>query len=188
MTLSAPGPPGARVFQGKRVWAMSQDAFLAAAALIAAHEKRFAPDLVIGLARGGVPLARETARILRIPGAEIRAQHNVSDLVGIQATGEVEVDEAALRAAAASARRVLIVDDICGSGATLTAVTHLLTDSGVEARTAVLCRNDGARFPVLDTWVWPVADWVSFPWEAPPPPGSTPLPRPCQVHTAQEAP
>ncbi|MFJ1662416.1 phosphoribosyltransferase [Streptomyces anthocyanicus] len=185
MTLSA---SGARVFQGKRVWAMSQNAFLAAATLIAAHEETFAPDLVIGLARGGVPLARETARILGIPAAEIRAQHNVSDMVGIQATGEVEVDEAALRAATASARRVLIVDDICGSGATLTAVTHLLADSGVEARTAVLCRNDGARFHALDTWVWPVADWVAFPWEAPPPPDSTPLPHPCQVHTAQEAP
>ncbi|MEU2354410.1 phosphoribosyltransferase family protein [Streptomyces misionensis] len=179
---------GARVFQGKRIWAMSQDAFLAAASLIAVHEETFAAELVIGLARGGVPLAQETGRILCTPTVEIHARHNVSDLVGIQATGEVEVDEVALLAAAATVRRVLVVDDICGSGATLTAVTALLADAGVEARTAVLCRNDGARFHSLDTWVWPVADWVAFPWEAPPPPDSTPLPLPRQVHTAQEAP
>jgi hypoxanthine phosphoribosyltransferase len=178
---------GARIFQGKQVWAMSQDAFLTAAALIAAHEENFTPELVIGLARGGVPLAQEAARILGLPVAEIRAQHNVSDLVGLQATGEVEVDEAALVAATATARRVLIVDDICGSGATLQAVTSLLSTAGVTARTAVLCRNDGADFP-LDTWVWPVADWVAFPWEDPPPPASTPLPHPRQVRTAQETP
>ncbi|WP_411145863.1 phosphoribosyltransferase [Streptomyces sp. x-80] len=183
MTASA---HGARVFQGKRVWAMSQDAFLAAAALIAAHEKDTAPELVVGLARGGVPLAQETGRILGIPAVEIRARHNVSDLVGIQATGEVEVDEATLLTAVAGARRVLVVDDICGSGATLQAVAALLSDAGVAARTAVLCRNDGADFP-LDIWVWPVADWVGFPWEDPAPPDSTPLPHPQQVHTAQEA-
>ncbi|MER5356213.1 phosphoribosyltransferase family protein [Kitasatospora sp. NPDC002551] len=178
---------GARVFQGKRIWAMGRDAFLTAASLIATHEEAFAPELVIGLARGGVPLAQETARILGIPAVEVRARHNVSDLVGIQATGEIEVDEATLHAAAAAVRRVLVVDDICGSGATLQAVTTLLADAGVEARTAVLCRNDGARFTSLDTWVWPVADWVAFPWEAPPPPDSTPLPLPRHVHTAQEA-
>ncbi|MBV7674198.1 phosphoribosyltransferase domain-containing protein [Streptomyces halstedii] len=177
----------ARVFEGKRVWAMSQEAFLAAAALIAAHEVRFAPELVIGLARGGVPLAREAARLLGVPAAEIRARHNVSDLVGLQATGEVEVDEPALDAATTTARRVLVVDDICGSGATLRAVTGLLARSGISARTAVLCRNGGADFP-LHTWVWPVADWVAFPWEAPPPPESTPLPHPRQVHTTQETP
>lgn len=177
---------GARVFEGKRVWAMSRHAFLAAAALISAHERNFAPELVVGLARGGVPLARESARLLAVPAAEIRARHNVSDLAGIQSTGEVEVDEAPLLAAVAHVRRVLIVDDICGSGATLRAVTGLLSGAGVAARTAVLCRNDGADFP-LDCWVWPVADWVAFPWEDPPPPGSTPLPHPQQVHTAQEA-
>ncbi|MGC5000717.1 phosphoribosyltransferase [Streptomyces sp. DT195] len=178
---------GARVFEGARIWAMSQEAFLAAAALIAAREERFAPELVIGLARGGVPLAREAARLLGVPVVEIRAQHNVSDLVGLQATGQVEVDEPALEAAITTARRVLVVDDICGSGATLRAVTDLLARSGVTARTAVLCRNGGADFP-LDTWVWPVADWVAFPWEAPPPPASTPLPHPRQVRPAQEAP
>lgn len=176
---------GARVFEGKRVWAMSQDAFLGAAALIAAHEKDTAPELVVGLARGGVPLAREAARILGIPAVEIRARHNISDLVGIQATGEVEVDETALLAAIVGVQRVVIVDDICGSGATLQAVGALLSGAGVSARTAVLCRNEGADFP-LDCWVWSIADWVVFPWEDQPPSHSTALPHPRQVHTAQE--
>ncbi|MDJ0342778.1 phosphoribosyltransferase family protein [Streptomyces sp. H10-C2] len=176
---------GARVFEGERIWAMSQDAFLAAAALIAAHEASFVPELVVGLARGGVPLAQEIGRILGIPAVEIRARHNVSDLVGIQATGEVEVDEATLLTAVAGAGRVLVIDDICGSGATLQTVAALLTGAGVAARTAVLCRNDGADFP-LDIWVWSVADWVAFPWEDPPPPDSTPLPHPQKVQTAQE--
>ncbi|MQS38311.1 phosphoribosyltransferase family protein [Streptomyces katsurahamanus] len=172
-----------RVFEGKRIWRMSQDVFLAAAALIAAHERPFAPELVVGLGRGGVPLAREAARILGIPAIEVRARHNVSDLIGVQSTGEVEVDERQLLTAVAGAGRVLVADDICGTGATLRAVTTLLAAAAVEARTAVLCRNaGGAAFP-LDVWVWPVADWTCFPWEAPPPDGSTPLPLPDRVHT-----
>ncbi|QDY75345.1 phosphoribosyltransferase [Streptomyces qinzhouensis] len=182
------GCAGSRVFEGKRIWRMSQDAFRAAAALIAANERPFAPELVVGLARGGVPLAREAARILNVPAVEVSARHNVSDLIGIQSTGEVEVDEERLLAAVAGARRVLVADDICGTGATLRVVTTLLAAAGVEARTAVLCRNEGAAGFPLDVWVWPVADWTCFPWEAPPPDGSTLLPHPQRVHTSTAAP
>lgn len=64
---------------------------------------------------------------------------------------------------------MLLVDDICGSGVTLRAVTNVFAQRCYPAivRTAVLCRNHGAALD-LDVWVWDVADWVAFPWEPPP--------------------
>src|SRR5262249_18918399 len=66
--------------------------------------------------------------------------------------------------------RVLIVDDICGSGATLHRLRHGLDpwlSPSAEVLTAVLCLNTGASI-LPDYSVWTVSDWVVFPWEQPP--------------------
>jgi hypoxanthine phosphoribosyltransferase len=176
-----------RVFQGKRTWHLGEDAFAAAAALLAGYGDTFQPELVIGLARGGVPLARRIGAQLGLPVAEVAARHNTSDAIGVQATGTVELDAARLVQSVGGARSVLVVDDICGSGATLRAATDvLLRDTSATVRTAVLCRNAGAAFPV-NAWVWDVADWVCFPWEnRPAPADSTPLPLPHHLPTPTE--
>ncbi|WP_020501070.1 phosphoribosyltransferase [Sciscionella marina] len=77
--------------------------------------------------------------------------------------------------------RVLVVDDICGSGATLRRLRHDLTpllSPSAQLLTAVLCLNTGAA-TLPDYSIWTVSDWVVFPWEKPPADqDTTPLPRP----------
>jgi hypoxanthine phosphoribosyltransferase len=82
--------------------------------------------------------------------------------------------------------RVLVADDICGSGATLAAVTRRLADSirPMAFTTCTLCRNEGSgRTP--DLWVWDVRDWVAFPWEPTPAGETVPLPAPTSVQRAR---
>ncbi|MET9887159.1 phosphoribosyltransferase family protein [Streptomyces sp. NPDC006430] len=161
-----------RVFENRRVWQLTQGEFLTAACLIADQEAEFAPGAVIGIARGGVPLAEIVAEQLGVPAVVVRARHNAP--VGIQqaATGRVLLDQRhndGALAALPAASSLLVVDDICGSGATLQAITDMLTATvGPDGvRTAVLCRNEGSDYP-LDSWGWDVADWVHFPWEPAP--------------------
>lgn len=161
-----------RIFENRRVWQLTHGEFLAAACLIVGREAEFAPAAVLGIARGGVPLAEVVAEQLGVPAVVVRACHNAP--VGIQqaATGRVLLDhghnEGAL-AALPAASSLLVVDDICGSGATLHAIAEMLTAtvSPSDVRTAVLCRNEGSDYP-LDSWGWDVADWVHFPWEPAP--------------------
>ncbi|MEU3046809.1 phosphoribosyltransferase family protein [Streptomyces sp. NPDC006984] len=161
-----------RIFENRRVWQLTPDEFLAAACLIADQEAEHRPAAVLGIARGGVRLAETVAGKLGVPAVVIRARHNEPEGIQQAATGRILLDhehnQDALAVLPASAP-LLIVDDICGSGATLRAVADMLTTtvSPSQIRTAVLCRNEGCDYP-LDSWGWDVADWVHFPWESEP--------------------
>jgi hypoxanthine phosphoribosyltransferase len=158
-----------RVFEHRRIWRLTQEAFASAAALIAEQEP--APDVVVGIARGGLSLARVLATHYCVPVAELTARHNRSDEVLVPATGQVELP-ATLDAALAVHRgaRVLLVDDICGTGSTYRAVVAWLAEhlAPTAVRTAALCRSRAATF-TPDTWVWDTLDWVVFPWNEPTP-------------------
>lgn len=159
--------PVERVFEHKRVWRMTPDAFSAAAALIGGHEPT--PDVVVGIARGGVPLARLLGDHFGVPVVELLARHNRSDAVHLPATGQVELpDEPEAALAAHRGARILLADDICGTGATYHAAlpwlsTHL---APAAVRTAALCRSTASAF-TPDIWVWDTLDWVVFPWNDP---------------------
>ncbi|MFF3665501.1 phosphoribosyltransferase [Microtetraspora malaysiensis] len=172
-----------RVFEGRRIWRMHDAAFAAAVDLIAEAERAHQPELIVGIQRGGAQLALRLAAALNVPSVLVTARHNTSDAIAVQASGVVTVDAAPL-VSVIPAARVLLVDDICGSGATLRAVTRLIVAAvGAERiRSAVLCRNAGADLSP-DTWVWEVADWVSFPWETPPDQVTSPLAIPQEVRS-----
>ncbi|WP_344920266.1 phosphoribosyltransferase [Streptosporangium oxazolinicum] len=157
-----------RVFERERTWIVSDETFLAAAHAIGRHERLRPTTLIVGIERGGVRLAHRLGILLDVPARIVRAQHNTDDTVGLADTGRVVVDPIDL-GTDCDPRRILLVDDICGSGATMDAVTRALGAVVTGSiRTAVLCRNLGAaRDP--DLWIWDVADWVVFPWETPPP-------------------
>ncbi|MFF8917447.1 phosphoribosyltransferase [Streptomyces sp. NPDC015032] len=161
-----------RIFENRRIWRLTRDDFLAAACLIADQEAERAPAAVLGIARGGVRLAEIVAERLGVPAAVVRARHNEPEGIQQAATGRILLDHEhnhdALAALPASCP-LLVVDDICGSGATLHAVVDTLTTtvSPSAIRTVVLCRNEGSDYP-LDSWGWDVADWVHFPWEPEP--------------------
>ncbi|MDT0307646.1 phosphoribosyltransferase family protein [Streptomyces sp. DSM 44917] len=161
-----------RVFEHRRIWLLTEEAFAGAAELIAEAGAAHRPQAVMGIARGGTRLAEAVATHLSVPAAVIRARHNVGDDPRVAATGRVRIEPptAGPLARLGRGRRLLLVDDISGSGATLRAVIAWLTRQSAPAalRTAVLCRNQGSAF-TPDAWGWEVADWVSFPWEPPPP-------------------
>ncbi|WP_052682167.1 phosphoribosyltransferase [Saccharothrix sp. ST-888] len=123
---------------------------------------------VIGIANGGVKPATVAADFLKVPLYVASARHNASDQPWQQATGQVTVtlpdDLPPL-----FTRRVLLVDDIAGSGATFLAVAQALhgrLSAGAVLQTVALCRNAGCT-DGPDRWIWDVDDWVVFPWEAP---------------------
>lgn len=159
----------ARVFERERIWRLTEHEFAAAVTLIGASEP--VPDVVIGIARGGVPLARRLAEHYGVPVAALMARHNHSDELYVAATGRVELpQEPDADLAAHRGARLLLVDDICGTGATYRAAVPWLHQhlAPASVRTAVLCRSQASAF-TPDTWVWSTLDWVVFPWNDPAP-------------------
>lgn len=188
---AAPGrPDGGRVFERRRVWEPTRTTFLFAARLLAhAATARHGPvDAVVGIAAGGTPLAAETSRVLAVERFQVRARHNLSNALYHPATGRVACDFSDLdnaRAGDPLNGLVLVVDDICGTGATFSGVFAGLAVRYPDAClvTAALCRNAGALQPP-DLWLWDVTDWVVFPWEDRPAGGPTqPLPLPTTVRS-----
>ncbi|MGI5337684.1 phosphoribosyltransferase [Streptomyces sp. CA-181903] len=156
-----------RVFERRRIWRLSDESFLHAAHLIAEAEEPHRPQTVIGIARGGTRLAETVAEHLGVDAVVVTARHNTSDTSVLPATGRVHLDgDQPSLSRVENGSRLLLVDDIAGSGATLRAVTDWLIDrlQPTILRTAVLCRNQGTDL-TPDTWAWDVADWVRFPWE-----------------------
>lgn len=154
-----------RIFSTAGVLLLANGPFQVGVQVLADSVPAASVDVVIGIARGGVRLAKLVAECLGRPHAVVSASHNTDDAIRQPASGLVSVD---LEAATTldHGLRVLVCDDIYGTGATLAAVRGAL-DAAIVPRmvlTATLCRNEGATgYP--DRWLWDVRDWVVFPWE-----------------------
>jgi hypoxanthine phosphoribosyltransferase len=161
-----------RRFRHERLLDMALPAYEHAVRLLAAAAKaRFAPiGAVIAIANGGLAPARGISGVLDIPSYRLTAKHNPTNATYTQATGHVVHDLRMLASALDGqqlADTVLLVDDICGSGATFTAVLSALRPHlhpKAVVRAVALCRNAGTAFDP-DLWMWTVDDWVHFPWE-----------------------
>ncbi|MFE1172503.1 phosphoribosyltransferase [Streptomyces sp. NPDC058773] len=127
----------------------------------------FAPTLVAGIARGGLPpaialsnlLGVEDFRILGIPRNSSNSRYSGRG----EAVLQYVVPERPL-----DGSRVLLVDDIMGDGGTMALAKQTMLDRGAaEVRTAVVVRNLGAA-STADYQATEVDDWTVFPWETPP--------------------
>lgn len=177
-----------RVFEHQRVWQLSESALRYGCALLADTVREHAgrPSAVIGIAHGGVNPARQIAARLDLAPSTVHARHNRSDDLYTPASGVVSCDLDSLHFGPGERLRgtVLLVDDICGTGATFDTVSLALrtrAEPSTRFLTCALCRNRGAQVPP-DFYCWEVADWVVFPWEAAP--GNRPttlLPDPTEV-------
>jgi hypothetical protein len=161
-----------RAFNHAFAWQMTGRQAATAAAVLAGAAATGGPvDAVIAIARGGTRPARDVAAALGAPVRTVRARHNPTDAVYAAATGRVWCDAAE---AGPLRGRLLVVDDICGTGATLATVTSALarvSEPGAALVTATLCRNAGSPGrPDLTVWD-DLREWVIFPWEAGPPDG-----------------
>ena len=176
-----------RAFNRDFAWRMTGNQAATAASLLSEAAARTGPiDLVIAIARGGTQPAHNVAAALGVPVHTVRARHNPTDAIYAQATGHVSCD---LTEADPVFGRLLVVDDICGTGATLSVVTSALSGlakPGTALVTATLCRNAASLYqPDLTVWDG-LREWVIFPWEAAPPDGLPvrDLPDPRQVLVA----
>jgi hypoxanthine phosphoribosyltransferase len=127
----------------------------------------FAPTVVAGIARGGLPAAVALSnllgvtdfRVLGIPRNLGNGRYSERD----EAILDYVTPERAL-----TGERVLIVDDIMGDGGTMELARKTVLGLGaVEARSAVVVRNIGSRSRPGYCAV-EVDDWTVFPWEEQP--------------------
>lgn len=151
---------------GRRLFGLDWPTFAAGADEISRQvtASGFQPDVILGIVRGGLPLATVLGH--RLPGRveTMTVTRNSSDEL-YAARGTEAVAHATPHPTAGA--RVLIVDDIAGDGGTLRAARELVRRAGAaEARAAVLVVNQGCT-AIPEYSVWSVDDWVVFPWERP---------------------
>lgn len=158
-----------RIFDQLRVWRLDRQSLEKTIPLMGeAVRQQWLPEIVVGIARGGVEPARLLADYLGLPVYYVRAKHNSSDHIRSAPLSSVRVHLTDI-ARVPDGRRILLVDDICGTGKTLTSVSAYLRDMRhvTVLNTVTLCRNAGSQISP-DLSVWTVRDWVVFPWEKAP--------------------
>jgi hypoxanthine phosphoribosyltransferase len=124
----------------------------------------FEPTVICAVARGGLIAASYLSVILDLPMDIVRVRRTEDDT--LYAAKRRPVFEAGARSAELGRdSRVLVVDDIVGTGATARLVLDELGRRGAgEMRTAALVRNHLSAFvPEFHGFV--ADDWVIFPWE-----------------------
>jgi hypoxanthine phosphoribosyltransferase len=136
----------------------------------AIHADGWIPDLMLGIARGGLPVAGALAYALDVKNTYTM---NVEFYTGVDERLSVPMilppvpDLVDLAEA-----RLLIVDDVADTGLTLALVQDFCTGKVAETRTAVLYEKPHSS--VTCDYVWRRTDrWIDFPWSVQPPVGST---------------
>lgn len=117
-------------------------------------------DLVVGVARGGVPLSMVVADRLRLPVDFI----NVKSYVEQGRRSEVKI--LSTLTSDAKNKDVLLVDDLVDEGETLSTLINYLREkyNPVRLKTAVLYRKPWSKI-LPDYFVGTTDAWVIFPWE-----------------------
>jgi uncharacterized protein len=132
----------------------------------AVHADGWVPDLLLGISRGGLLVGGALAYAL---GVKNTATISVEFYTGIDQRLEMPMllppvpDPVDI-----TKERVLVVDDVADTGATLELVRAFLADHVGETRVAVLYEK--SRSTVTSDYVWRRTDaWITFPWSAEPP-------------------
>lgn len=132
----------------------------------AVTDSGFAPDVVVAVARGGLPVGGAMAYAL---GTKAVGTLNVEFYTGVdERLAAPQVLPPLLDTDALHGLRALVVDDVADTGETLALVQRLIAEHCEEARTAVLYAK--SRSVVDPDFVWRRTDsWITFPWSALPP-------------------
>src|SRR5690606_6538471 len=108
--------------------------------LASAIAASFDPEVVVGVVKGGVFAGREVASALRRPFLPVRLHARSRDAGGIEASDGMPAELAG--------KRVLVVDDIAGTGATLRAAIEEAREAGASAvYTCTLVVREGGWHP-----------------------------------------
>jgi hypoxanthine phosphoribosyltransferase len=130
------------------------------------HADGYRPDLILGIARGGLFVAGGLGYALDVKNLHVI---NVEFYTGVDERLAMPVvlppvpDVVDLAGA-----KVLIADDVADTGATLELVTDFCAAHVAEVRSAVVYAKP--RSTVQCEYVWRTTDdWIEFPWSARPP-------------------
>src|SRR5215472_12899834 len=126
----------------------------------------YRPDLILGIARGGLLVAGALGYAL---GVKNTFTMNVEFYTGVDERLEMPMILPPVpELVDFSETRVLIADDVADTGATLALVKDFLAGRVLETRCAVLYEKP--RSTVRCEYVWRRTDrWIDFPWSARPP-------------------
>ena len=126
----------------------------------------YRPDVLLAIARGGLPVAGAVSYAL---GMKNCCVVNVEYYTGIDQRLEVPVIlPPTLDLVELADARLLIVDDVADTGHTLALVAETVRPRVRSLRTAVLYEK--SRSAVKCDYVWRrTDDWIVFPWSALPP-------------------
>jgi len=122
--------------------------------------RKFQPEVLIGIARGGLTLSHAIAEGLKIRNiqtlsTELYDKTQKRDALCIKGFCELE-----------DIKRVLVIDDIADSGDTLKAIMKMLRSKHpkVEFKTATLFYKKTSVYEP-DFWINEADDWIDFFWE-----------------------
>uniref|UniRef100_UPI003D7C749F phosphoribosyltransferase n=1 Tax=Kineococcus sp. SYSU DK005 TaxID=3383126 RepID=UPI003D7C749F len=123
----------------------------------------YRPEVLLGIARGGLPLAAGLAYALDVKET---GTINVEFYTGVDSRLEEPVVLApTVDLAELSGRRVLVVDDVADTGRTLGVVVDMVRAAGAEPRSAVVYRKPTTR--LAPEYSWRDTDrWIDFPWSS----------------------
>jgi uncharacterized protein len=123
----------------------------------------FRPDIVLGIARGGLFLAASIAYAIECKNVFTM---NVEFYTGVGETKSApELLPPFLDMSELDRLNVLIADDVADSGKTLQMVTEICSAHAAEVRSAVIYEKP--RSVIKPDYAWRDTDaWIDFPWSA----------------------
>ncbi len=129
---------------------------------LAASAKRFKPDMIVGLSRGGLVPARILSDIMEVHDIGILG---VSFYKGIGKTAESPRITQELTMDV-KGKRILIVDDVADTGKSLlVAKDYLMRKGAKEIKVATLHFKPRSEFKP-DYYAETTSAWVVYPWES----------------------
>ncbi len=145
-------------------WHLFGEAVRAVAQQVA--DRGYEPNIILAVARGGLLPAAAIAYAL---GVKNVFTMNVEFYTGVDQRLDFPVMlPPLLNAVDLAGSRVLVVDDVADTGATLKLVTDFCTDHVADVQCAVLYEKPPSV--VKCEYVWRrTSRWVTFPWSALPP-------------------
>jgi hypoxanthine phosphoribosyltransferase len=138
-------------------WATYGDLVTKLTEKVRSSRKKF--DLIVGIARGGIPVAMVIADQLGVKIDII----NVKSYTGIAKRGKPRIISTLTENV--RNKRVLVVDDLIDEGDTMDTVIDYLRKLGVgHLHTAVLFKKPWSKFDP-EFFLEVLEKWVVFPWE-----------------------
>ncbi len=116
-------------------------------------------DLVIGIARGGIPVAMVISDRLgtRVDIVNVKSYTGIAERLKPKILSTLTED--------ITGKKLLVVDDLVDGGETMrTVVDFLGLESPAKIATAVVFRKPWSKFNP-DFFVETVDEWIVFPWE-----------------------